>query len=58
MTFLKAETYKPNPEAQTLYNELFAEYKKMHDAFGGEGSADLGSLMKRLLEIKETAKRA
>lgn len=58
MTFLKDETYKPNPEAQAVYNQLFAEYKRMHDAFGGEGSADLGSLMKRLLEIKETARKA
>ena len=57
MTRLKDESYTPNPEAQSVYNELYAEYKKLHDAFGGVGSSDLGGVMKRLLEIKEAARK-
>ncbi|MDG2167447.1 MAG: FGGY-family carbohydrate kinase, partial [Opitutales bacterium] len=57
MTSLKDESYKPNPEAQAVYNDLFGEYKKLHDAFGGVGGSDLGRVMKRLLEIKETARK-
>lgn len=57
MTSLKDESYKPNPEAQAVYNDLFAEYKKLHDAFGGVGGSDLGGVMKRLLEIKDAARK-
>ncbi|MCZ6671641.1 MAG: ribulokinase [Verrucomicrobia bacterium] len=57
MTRLKDETYKPDPEAQAVYNELFAEYKNLHDAFGGVGSTDLGAVMKNLLQIKEAARK-
>ena len=57
MTRLKDESYKPNPESQAVYNELYAEYMKMHDAFGGVSGVDLGGVMKRLLEIKEAAQK-
>jgi L-ribulokinase len=57
MTRLKDESYKPNPESQAVYNELYAEYMKMHDAFGGVSGVDLGGVMKRLLEIKEAARK-
>ncbi|QXD25242.1 ribulokinase [Opitutia bacterium ISCC 51] len=57
MTSLKDESYKPNPEAQAVYNDLFAEYKKLHDAFGGVGGSNLGGVMKRLLEIKDAARK-
>jgi L-ribulokinase len=58
MTRLKDETYKPNQEAQGVYNDLFAEYKKLHDALGGVAVTDLSGVMKRLLEIKEAARKA
>lgn len=57
MTRLKDESYKPNADAQSVYNDLYAEYKKLHDAFGGVGASDLGGVMKRLLEIKESARK-
>jgi len=57
MTCLKDESYKPHPEAQVIYNQLYVEYKKLHDALGGQGSVDLGTVMKRLLEIKEAARK-
>ena len=56
MTRLKDETYKPNSEARAVYNKLFAEYKCLHDAFGGVGSTDLAAVMKNLLEIKESVR--
>ncbi|MDA1065567.1 MAG: ribulokinase [Verrucomicrobia bacterium] len=57
MTRLKDVSYKPNSASQVVYNELYAEYKKLHDAFGGVSGVDLGGVMKRLLEIKETARK-
>lgn len=54
MTGVKPHTYKPDPAAAKVYGELFALYRDVHDAFGGVNpSANLGHVMKRLLEIKE-----
>ena len=54
MTRVKDITYKPDPQRHAVYNELFALYKRVHDAFGGvERKADLSSVMKELLAIKE-----
>ena len=52
MTRIKDESYSPEPSAQAVYHELYGEYKKLHDAFGGVDSVDLSQVMKRLLEIK------
>jgi L-ribulokinase len=57
MTRLKDESYKPTADSQAIYNELYAEYKKLHDAFGGVEGVDLGGVMKRLLEIKEKVRK-
>ncbi len=53
MTGLKDISYKPNTESQAVYNKLFALYQKLHDAFGGVSSEDLGNVMKDLLKIKD-----
>lgn len=50
---LKDETYKPNPEAKPVYDNLFAEYVSLHDYFG-RGANDV---MKRLKEIKRTSRQ-
>lgn len=44
MARLKPKTYKPNPAAQKVYNELYADYVTLHDYFG-RGTNDV---MKRL----------
>jgi L-ribulokinase len=55
MSSLKEKRFDPDPQAGAVYDELYALYRELHDAFGGVGraSADLGSFMKRLLVIRE-----
>ncbi|MGH9408262.1 MAG: ribulokinase [Vicinamibacterales bacterium] len=58
MTRVKAKRFEPDPSARTMYDELYALYRELHDAFGGVGtrSSDvMGSIMKRLLAAKEHA---
>jgi L-ribulokinase len=48
MARLKRQTFKPNPAAQKVYDQLYAEYLTLHDYFGG-GANDV---MKRLKHIR------
>jgi L-ribulokinase len=52
MAKVKDHVYKPIPENVAVYNQLFAEYKLLHDYFG-RGDNDV---MKRLKDIKKKAK--
>jgi L-ribulokinase len=53
MARLKRETFRPQPAAQKVYDQLYAEYLTLHDYFG-RGANDV---MKRLKHIKATARR-
>ena len=55
MTTLKAKRFEPRPDAKVVYDRLYGIYRELHDAFGGVAGAkaDLGSIMKRLLALKE-----
>jgi L-ribulokinase len=54
MTSLKPATYRPDAENQTVYDQLYVLYRRLHDAFGGlNRSADLSGVMKDLIRIKE-----
>lgn len=54
MTSLKKVAYKPKAAAQKTYDQVYALYRKLHDAFGGrEKHADLSFVMKQLLDIKD-----
>lgn len=54
MTSLKRIAYRPKAAAQRTYDELYGLYRQLHDAFGSRApQSDLGTVMKRLLEIKE-----
>jgi L-ribulokinase len=55
MTTIKARKFEPRPAARAVYDELYGMYRELHDAFGGVpgARADLASLMKRLLALKE-----
>lgn len=50
MARLKSETFTPNPAAQRTYNQLYAEYRTLHDYFGQGGN----NVMKRLKQIRTT----
>ena len=51
MATLRDEHYVPDPAAATVYDELYAEYKLLHDYFG-RGTNDI---MKRLRAIRDRA---
>jgi L-ribulokinase len=53
MTSLRKVAYRPKPAAQKSYDQLYALYRQVHDAFGGlNKSADLSRVMKDLLALK------
>lgn len=57
MTSLKKVIYKPNPENQKIYNQIYILYRQLHDAFGGvKTEADLSGVMKELIRIKDAQK--
>ena len=51
MARLKDEVYKPIPAHQKVYNNLYAEYQRLHDYFGGGEN----NVMKTLKRIKAEA---
>jgi L-ribulokinase len=54
MTSLKKVSYKPRAAAQKTYDQLYALYRQLHDAFGNVNhAADLTRVMKDLLAIKD-----
>jgi L-ribulokinase len=55
MTSLGQRSFTPEGDAHGVYDELYALYRELHDAFGGvpAARADLGSLMKRLMALRE-----
>ena len=56
MTRLKDVSYTPIPENQLAYDELYALYRQLHDAFGGVSkTADLAGIMPALIHFKERA---
>jgi L-ribulokinase len=58
MTGLKDVVYTPNSEAHAVYQQLFALYSQLHDAFGTpQGSGNLFDVMKTLLDIREAARK-
>jgi L-ribulokinase len=58
MTGMKEITYRPIPENQVTYNQIFSLYMNLHDAFGGVTAyANLGHVMKTLLSIKAQQSR-
>jgi L-ribulokinase len=47
------KVYLPNSENVMIYNKIYTIYKKLHDAFGIEGTKiEMYSVMKDLIEIK------
>ena len=58
MTGLKSKAYKPNPKAHAVYQELYALYKQLHDAFGTkEWNGNLHGVMKQLIAIRSQVRK-
>jgi len=58
MTGLKPKIYKPDAKAHAVYRELYAIYKKLHDAFGTrEWNGNLHDVMKQLIDIRSRARK-
>jgi len=58
MTGLKPVVYKPNAKAHATYRELYAIYRKLHDAFGTPGwSGNLYDVMKQLIDIRSRVRK-
>lgn len=53
MARVQEKTYRPIPENVKIYDQLFAEYTKLHDYFGRGGN----DVMKRLKEIREETQK-
>ncbi len=57
MTGLKDVVYTPNPAEHATYQQLFALYSQLHDAFGTpNGGGNLFGVMKTLLDIREKSR--
>jgi L-ribulokinase len=58
MTGLKPRVFQPNAKAHGVYQELYALYRQLHDAFGlRQPAGELYSVMKRLLQIRGRARQ-
>lgn len=58
MTGLKSRMYRPSGEAHAVYRELYAIYRRLHDAFGTTTSAgDLHGVMKELISIRDRMRK-
>ncbi|MBE7217947.1 MAG: ribulokinase [Caulobacteraceae bacterium] len=56
MTHRKSVRYEPKPANVRVYEQLYALYRQLHDAFGGVNkAADLSGVMKALIDLKEQA---
>ncbi len=57
MCGIKDITYKPIAENQNIYQQLYALYKQLHNAFGlPDWSGELANVIKDLLNIKDSIK--
>jgi len=58
MTGLKHKVFKPNAEAHAIYCQLYALYRRLHDAFGTQqGDGSLHGVMKELIRIRSQARK-
>lgn len=58
MTGLKRRSYRPNPAAHAVYQELYTLYRRLHDAFGTQAwQGNLYDVMKRLLDVRNRVRK-
>jgi len=57
MTRLRKVSYKPDARRKKVYDKLYAQYRVLHDGFGGvTRKTDLSGVMKALLDIRARAR--
>lgn len=55
MTSVREKKFVPDAKSVKIYNRLYAQYKRLHDAFGVKGvRLDLSDAMKELLAIRDS----
>ena len=53
MSGLKRKVFTPNRKAHAVYQEIYALYKQLHDAFGtAQWEGGLHNVMKQLIDIR------
>lgn len=59
MTALHPRRFEPDPDSRRIYDRLYAQYRRLHDAFGIPGSRiDLSGVMKELLALRDEVRSA
>ena len=53
LVHFRPQIYEPVPGAAAVYDELYAQFVRVHDAFAADGA--LGGVMKDLLEVRDRA---
>lgn len=48
-------TYRPDPERAAIYDQIYSDYRYLHDLFGRSRAADAGGVMKRLRRLRAAA---
>jgi L-ribulokinase len=58
MTGIQPVVFEPDPARHMAYDRLYALYRRLHDAFGVDGTrGDMYGAMKELLAIRDEARR-
>jgi L-ribulokinase len=58
MTGLKPRVFQPDPKAREVYRDLYALYRKLHDAFGTrDWHGNLYDVMKQLIDIRSRVRK-
>lgn len=57
MSGVKDRVYEPNPSAAAVYQELYELYLLLHNSFGLPGGTEIGSVMKRLIALRESTRK-
>jgi L-ribulokinase len=53
MASIRKTSYKPGPARRRVYDRIYAQYRLLHDGFGGvRKDTDLSQVMKELLDIR------
>ena len=58
MTGVKDVVYAPRAGSASVYRQLYALYRQVHDAFGGHGAHDVSQVMKNLLDLRDRVRGA